>query len=134
MQHKIYIIQNTVNDMVYIGSTTQDLKSRWACHRSYAKHRYGYSKLYDAMRLIGIEKFDIDVIDYANTEREMLLKEKSYIDEFNSIKNGYNNNYPSVPDEPIKETNIQTFGLGAIVVVGSLGMTVLGLMIMSESL
>lgn len=54
----VYIITNTENDKVYIGSTEQPLHRRMNEHRSRAKRNKRYA-LYDEMRKVGIEKFSI---------------------------------------------------------------------------
>lgn len=54
----VYIITNTENDKVYIGSTEQPIHRRMNEHRSRAKRNKRYA-LYDEMRRVGIEKFSI---------------------------------------------------------------------------
>lgn len=54
----VYIITNSENDKVYIGSTTQPLHRRMNEHRSRAKQGRGYD-LYEEMRKVGIDKFEI---------------------------------------------------------------------------
>ena len=53
---KIYIIKNTKNDKVYIGSTTQTLSRRMTDHRKDALKKITI-RLYKAMNEIGIESF-----------------------------------------------------------------------------
>jgi hypothetical protein len=58
---KIYIITNTVNSIIYIGSTAQEkLFTRMAQHRKDAV-REGGSPLHRAMLSIGIKKFKISL-------------------------------------------------------------------------
>jgi len=57
---KIYKIVNTVDDMVYIGSTTRALCQRMCAHRGMAQYENRKkTKLYQHMNNIGIEKFKI---------------------------------------------------------------------------
>ena len=60
---KIYCVRNTVDDDVYVGSTTQPLSKRMACHRrgmkGYKKDRMFYSK----MNELGVDKFYIELIE-----------------------------------------------------------------------
>jgi len=79
---KIYKIVNDVNDMIYIGSTTQSLAKRWHCHKCDAKTRNQKSKIYVAMREIGVEAFRIILIEnYAcSSKEELLAREQHHID------------------------------------------------------
>ena len=90
---KIYIIRNTKNDMVYVGSTTQKLCERMALHRYALK--YGTKQkypLYKAFIELGCENFYIELLlEYPCENIEQLLqKEGEYIRKFNSHENGYN--------------------------------------------
>jgi len=58
---KIYKIVNDVNDMVYIGSTTQPLPKRFSGHKAQSKDRT--SNFYSAVREIGIDHFQIILIE-----------------------------------------------------------------------
>ena len=105
-KYHIYCINNSANKKVYIGCTKQPIEMRWACHKSYARNDWGYSKLYTAMREIGIDKFDIVEIDRVSTIREMYQKEQEYIKQFDSIENGYNtHSFHSTGDDPYEETD-----------------------------
>ena len=72
---KIYKIVNSVNDKIYIGSTTRTLAQRMGDHRYAAKTER--SKLYKAMRFHGIEQFSVKLVkDYScDTEQQLLAKE-----------------------------------------------------------
>jgi hypothetical protein len=57
---KIYTIENDVNDTIYLGSTAQKLlSSRMSCHRRLAGQPDRNSRLYMAMKEIGIDRFKI---------------------------------------------------------------------------
>ena len=84
---KIYKITNTVNDKIYIGSTTRTLAQRMGAHRDFAKNlKCPYGKLYKAMWRHGVKHFKIELIkDYpCDNKGELLSKEfkiiKKYID------------------------------------------------------
>lgn len=100
----IYIIKCTKNDRVYIGQTTNSIRMRWNAHKSSAIYNKKYlegvadaprskrgmcSKLYRAMNCHGIENFYIEVLEEADDDLLDAL-EKQYIEEFNSISDGYN--------------------------------------------
>lgn len=57
---KIYQIVNNVNNIKYVGSTTQSLAKRMACHRNDALTRT--TKFYIAMRDVGIANFRIVLV------------------------------------------------------------------------
>ena len=63
-QGKIYCIRNTINDMIYIGSTCQKLSQRMTNHRSdMNKPTHQNMKLYKAMNELGKENFYIELIE-----------------------------------------------------------------------
>jgi group I intron endonuclease len=87
----VYKITNTVNDRIYIGLTTCDLKKRWKEHKSAAKT--GSEKpLYRAMQKYGVDKFHIEVAYVASSIEEMRQVELKLIDELgaHTAVNGYN--------------------------------------------
>lgn len=84
----IYKISNTVNDKIYIGQTIQPLSRRWQKHISDSKKKDTH--LYRAMRLYGVDKFSIEVIEGNIPQEELSDKEKYYISQYNSFNDGYN--------------------------------------------
>lgn len=86
----IYKITNYINEKCYIGITSKDLKTRFGWHLRDA--RLGKpKKLYDAMREIGFEKFEIELLDECDDDNITIRKlEEFYIEKFNSFRNGYN--------------------------------------------
>lgn len=92
----IYIIKNTINNKVYIGQTSQSLKTRFKGHIrdskeiDFEKFDYKYkNKLYNAFRKYGEDKFYMELIEECDND---LLNEREiyYIKEYDSYKNGYN--------------------------------------------
>ncbi|MDO9333711.1 MAG: NUMOD3 domain-containing DNA-binding protein [Dehalococcoidales bacterium] len=75
---KIYKVVNIVNDVLYIGSTTQPLSVRMASHRSDAKRRSHSGALYPAMNKIGIEHFRIFLIEKFPCLNRMELEAREY--------------------------------------------------------
>ncbi len=73
---KIYIIKNSVNDIVYIGSTTYT----YLCQRMHAHRHSAKSKqfpLYVAMRTIGVDNFTISLLKlYPCDSRDALEAEE----------------------------------------------------------
>ena len=85
----IYAIKNTVNDKIYIGQTRKRLIDRFRVHKQVARDTSNRSKLYTAMRELGIDNFYVEEICRCKYD-ELNDKEKYYISVYDTIKNGYN--------------------------------------------
>lgn len=85
----IYKIINTVNNKVYIGSTT-NLSRRQKDHfRNLSERKHPNTHLQSAVNKYGIEKFQFIIIEQCEN-KQLLTKEQHYIDIFNSYIHGYN--------------------------------------------
>ena len=86
---KIYKIVNTVDEEVYIGSTTQFyLSQRMTTHRDRANNLHP-ERLYKHMSKIGVEHFYIDLLEeYPCQTKDQLLKknENAYLNLVHSTK------------------------------------------------
>ena len=93
---RIYKIVNIVDDLVYVGSTTQTLAQRMGQHRDKARGEK-IELLYVHMRALGIAKFDIFLLEQTGpTTREALRAlENKYICELNTVNHGLNGRYES---------------------------------------
>ena len=82
---KIYCIRNSVNDEIYVGSTTQRLSKRFSKHKSDMKVLTG--KLYQEMTNVGTEHFYIELIENypCNSKEERNKKEGEYIREMGTL-------------------------------------------------
>lgn len=92
---KIYIIENTVNDKVYIGQTITSLDTRWKNHLSNARNEKHpdntHMIIYNAMRKHGIENFSIRILEENIPQEKLNERETYWITKYNSIRpNGYN--------------------------------------------
>ena len=91
-------------DKCYIGQTYQDVEARWRQHKSEAI-KYDptanirpskAAKLYEAMRVLGVENMKIECleeVEYQNEQdliNELDRLEASYINQCNSIESGWN--------------------------------------------
>lgn len=85
----IYAIKNQANGKVYIGQSV-DIARRWRDHLNELKqNKHRNSHLQSAFLMYGVEAFTFEIIEECS--REMLDElEHFYIREFNSLKNGYN--------------------------------------------
>lgn len=86
----IYMIQNKINNKIYIGKTIRSISERWREHQYRAENNYnGY--LYNAIRKYGIENFT--VLEIEKCEDEIIdERERFYISFYDSLNNqkGYN--------------------------------------------
>ena len=83
---KIYCIRNTVDDDIYVGSTTQPLSKRMVGHRSESERRKHYI-LYQKMNDIGVEHFYIELIQEfpCENKEQLMAKEGEYIREMATL-------------------------------------------------
>lgn len=89
----IYKITNTINGKIYIGQTSQSIKSRWKNHLIDCK-RAKNNKFYNAIKKYGEENFVIEIIEYGIGSQELLnKKERHWIKFYDSYKNGYNSTW-----------------------------------------
>ena len=88
----VYLIENVVNNKVYVGMTTRDGECRWQEHlRSYQKDTH--KSLYRAMRRYGADKFTYRVVEECEERQALAIQEKYWIEKLNSQNRnyGYNN-------------------------------------------
>lgn len=93
----IYKISNNINNKIYIGKTTRDIKTRFKQHCSKTAHKEDNSILHKAMDKYGINNFYIEEVNVvtSNTKEDLTIllneMEKYYIDVFDTVSpNGYN--------------------------------------------
>lgn len=84
----IYKVQNKITNKVYIGQTVNSLEQRKNEHIKFSKTKNTH--FLNALRSYGERNFTWEVIDTAKTKEELNEKEIKYIQEYNSIENGYN--------------------------------------------
>ena len=85
----IYRILNLVNGKCYVGQTTRGLKRRRREHLSDFE-RGKVTPLYKAFKKYGVESFEWIVLCWCSTGAELDVKEREYIEAFDSRRNGYN--------------------------------------------
>lgn len=87
----IYKITNLINNHAYIGQST-NIEDRLRRHKTRYKNPNAadYDKiLYKAMRKYGIENFSFEILEQCSIN-ELDLKEKYWIQYYNTFKEGYN--------------------------------------------
>lgn len=87
----IYKITCSVNGKVYIGQTIRPLDERFKRHLNDAeKAESPKIKFQRAIKKYGAQNFYIEKIDEASSKEELDLKEKFWINSYDSTKKGYN--------------------------------------------
>lgn len=86
----IYMITNKINNKSYIGLSI-DIENRIKAHfsRAFTRDREYDKLLYRAIRKHGVESFSWRVLELCE-EKELEQKEISWIEKFDTYKNGYN--------------------------------------------
>ena len=110
---EIYKITNKINGKVYIGQTIRPVEYRFNRHINDAMHHVLDTHFARAIRKYGPDKWQLEVIDAAETQDELNQKERYWIQFYNSVKEGYNetdaisksggNTYRSKTKEELKE-------------------------------
>lgn len=85
----IYKAQNTINNQVYIGATTNSVAQRKLDHLERA-NRGEEGKFQQAISTFGAGAFEWEQIDTATSIDELAQLEQKYVYEYNSKKEGYN--------------------------------------------
>jgi len=88
----IYVIRNTKNKKIYIGSTIQTVKERMQNHKDEATANRKNMKLIKAMRKLGTECFSIEVLEHGvfDDMDHLHAREEHLIQKHNSRRMGYN--------------------------------------------
>jgi transcriptional regulator with XRE-family HTH domain len=115
-KYYLYVIENSVNNKKYVGITTTSLGTRFYHHKSAASSGEGKdSKLYNAMRKFGEDKFSIRLLRCdAKSIEELLKQETDTILELDTINRGYNTSYGGTLGtvKPITVDGIQFSSMG----------------------
>ncbi len=78
----IYIIQNIINNKIYIGQTN-NLQQRWSDHKKPSLWKRNKSHLYSAMKKYGVENFIISKLaEFTSNDKAETLSWANYIEEF----------------------------------------------------
>lgn len=85
----IYMIRNIKNDKKYIGSS-KNIEERWQQHQSALKNNGHTNKLQYAYNKYGEDSFEYVVLEEVDSSNLLLIKEKEWIDKYNSVFDGYN--------------------------------------------
>jgi group I intron endonuclease len=86
----IYKFTHTITGRSYIGQTVQDPNRRRLEHIADSQYTAKEYHFHNALRKYGIDSFTFEVIDTANTLEELNFLEGKYVEQFDSINNGFN--------------------------------------------
>jgi group I intron endonuclease len=86
----IYKFTHVSTGRCYIGQTIQNPNQRRLEHIADSKHTTKEYHFHNALRKYGVDSFTFEVISAASTLNEFNLLEEKYIDQFDSINNGFN--------------------------------------------
>ena len=91
---RVYKIINSVDDLIYVGATGDTLSRRMSGHKTKEK-RGSSSPIYTHMRLLGVDKFSIILIEQLiDCNKEQLkAREDYFIKELDTVNNGLNGRY-----------------------------------------
>lgn len=88
--NKYIIYRHTLNNKHYIGYSSQTLEERLEEHIKESVVYQSERHFHRAIRKYGAENITSIVLDSARTKSEATFKERHYITEFDTFKNGYN--------------------------------------------
>ncbi|GAA4057937.1 hypothetical protein GCM10022388_25900 [Flavobacterium chungnamense] len=108
MEEKIiYKVINNITNQIYIGATTKSIEERKQDH--FQKTLSGSElKFHKAIITYGTNSFFWSQIDTATTIDELAKKEVQYIEEFDTISNGYNSDKGGGFKKTVYQFNIET--------------------------
>ena len=86
----IYKFTHIATDRCYIGQTIQSPNQRRLDHICDSKYTTKEYHFHNALRKYGVDAFTFEVIAEANSLEELNLLEEKYVQEFDSINNGFN--------------------------------------------
>ena len=90
----IYKFTHIESNRCYIGQTIQDPNQRRLEHIADSRHTTREYHFHNALRKYGIDAFTFEVIDKATTLDELNLLEEKYVEQYDSIANGFNIRQP----------------------------------------
>ena len=86
----IYKFTHILTDRCYIGQTIQHPNRRRLEHIADSRHTTKEYHFHNALRKYGIDSFEFEIIATASTLEELNLLEEKYVEQFDSINNGFN--------------------------------------------
>lgn len=106
----IYLIENKINNKIYIGLTKNTLEKRWKQHFNKALKNDCNTPFYNAIRKYGIDCWNMKVVFECENTEIAKQKEIEYISLYDSYNNGYNATFGGDGNNGIlmsKESNLK---------------------------
>lgn len=95
MSYRVYLVRNTVNGMLYVGSTEKDIKRRWKTHCYNATYQHGVYPFYGDIHRFGPEQFTIELLEQGKNADERYIRETFWIRHLSTLHpHGYNMDVP----------------------------------------
>lgn len=101
----IYMATNKINGKMYIGQTIMSLTKRRQAHYDAAK-RGSKTHFHKAIRKYGRDVFEWTILETASSRKRLSDLETKYINEYNSIKKGYNEAEGGFGGSPFHRGNV----------------------------
>lgn len=86
----IYKFTHIESNRCYIGQTIQNPNQRRLEHICDSRHTPKTYHFHNALKKYGIDAFTFEVLTEANSLEELNILEEKYVEQFDSIKNGFN--------------------------------------------
>ena len=90
----IYKITNHITNKVYIGSTVNVVARHNTHTRNLIDNKHHNIKLQNAWNKYGAKSFSFQIIEIV--DGDLLIRERFYVDQYDSVKYGYNIVYPEI--------------------------------------
>jgi hypothetical protein len=85
----VYAAINSLTGQAYVGCSKYPLSIRRSCHECMSR-KNPYYKFAKALREFGKEYFTWTVLEETNNKKDAWILEKKYIDELDTVEDGYN--------------------------------------------
>lgn len=103
--YTIYLVKSAINNKLYVGQTSRLLSTRFQEHISQAlSGKTTCRKLYAAIRKYGVENFTVTKLEEVDSQDEANVLETKFIQELDTIQNGYNLQLGGYNGKPSEET------------------------------
>lgn len=120
--YRIYKVENTINNLLYVGYTTQSLELRMGTHVSNARSRkpvYSENPFYIAMRELGSNNFHISLleeVEYNSNERSFIYgRERHWMETLNTVYPfGYNKHAFKLTDTDVAIIRFNAYNLRGV--------------------
>ena len=86
----IYKFTHIESNRCYVGQTIQDPNQRRLEHIADSRHTTRVYHFHNALRKYGVDAFTFEVIAEASSLEELNMLEEKYVEQFDSINNGFN--------------------------------------------